>query len=174
MTYDWTRDGTNSVGIFQPGQVAPSVHGGGPVGGTSSTVDPTVLPAATSAPSSLSTARSLIGYGFQVNDSVLDGRRVRNGTLQLQQLVDTSVAGFDTPLEAADAARLQRQADVSGNPWKRWVSVQLDDGKYYVYAASIVNQRVPDLAGGAAPLHIFGSGFAEYFDGQAWQTQSDA
>lgn len=173
MTYDWSRDGANSVGVFQPGSAAASTGGGGPVGGTSAPADATVTTAASSVPRAATAARSLIGYGFQVNDADVNGARVRGGSLQLQQLVDTSVAGFDTPLEAADAARLQRQVDVSGNPWKRWVSVQLDDGKFYVYAASIVNQRVPDLAAGAAPLNIFGTNVAEYFDGQAWQAQSD-
>lgn len=170
LTYDWSKDGSSVVGVLGGGQ--DSSIGGNSANGSTSSSESSVIGGggAQLAPR----AASQIGRGFVVNDASIDGQRVVGGYLQLQALADTSIAGCDTPLEAAEAARLMRAADLSPSPYTRWVTVQIDDGKYYVYKASIVNRQVPELGGDAAPTHIFGAGFGEYFDGAAWQAMSDA
>jgi hypothetical protein len=74
---------------------------------------------------------------------------------------------------AAAAARTARASGDQANKWRRVVTVQVSDGSFHVYEASIVNKAVPALSG-ASPAHIFGSGFAEYFNGSSWQAVADA
>ena len=175
LTYGWTKDGVSSVDVYGQ-QASPSgggsVGGGGGVGGAALTGTGSVVGGG---PAQLAPrAQAQVGRGFTVNDAQIDGQRVAGGFIQLQELSDTSVAGFATPLEAGDAARLLRKADMAPSPYTRWVTVQLDDGKYYLYKASLVNRAVPALGNEASPMHVFGAGFGEYFDGAAWQAQPDA
>jgi hypothetical protein len=115
-----------------------------------------------------------IGRSFSINASTTeDGSIVRGGVLQVQRFIDTSAGGFGTAEEAATAARAARAAAGGGNQWSRWITLQGSDGRHYVYEGSIVKRATAELQ--AAPVHVFGSGFAEYFDGatNAWKAIAD-
>lgn len=119
---------------------------------------------------------SQVGRSFSVNASTTaEGDLARGGALQVQRFVETSTGGFGTAEEAAAAARSARQQAGGGDQWKRWVTLQGDDGRFYVYEGSIVKRETAPLQG-ASPLHVFGAGFAEYFDGStsSWKAVRDA
>jgi hypothetical protein len=111
-----------------------------------------------------------IGRTFAINASTTaEGDLARGGSLQLQRFVESSAGGFGTAEEAAVAARAARSAAGGGTQWSRWLTLQGGDGRYYVYEGSIVARATKELE--AAPVHVFGAGFAEYFDGStaAWK-----
>lgn len=129
---------------------------------------------ATAARSPFDTA-SAIGRSFSVNASTTaEGTIVRGGALQVQGFVASSTGGFGTAEEAAVAAR-QVSKSFAGDAWKRAVTLQGSDGRFYVYTGSIVARETAALDK-AAPVHVFGSGFAEYYDGAstAWKALRDA
>lgn len=144
-----------------------------PVNGAQPGASTTASPATTgggAASSPAWPAASLIGSGLSVDTA--DG--VTGGVLQLQSLLGPSVAGFETVNQAADAIRLDRNAHQAGDSWRRWVTVQGADGKYYAYAGHIVRRDVAAIGNGSSAVNVFGDGFAEYFDGSAWHAQADA
>jgi hypothetical protein len=141
-----------------PGASSP-VAGGGPTAA-----------APTAAPASL--GASLVGQGFQVNDASYDGRKAAGGWVQLQRLVPGSEVGYATAEDAASAARLARVA-VQPGEWDRWVTVRGADGRFYAFEGQIVSRSTGELSAGASPAHVFGSGFAEYYDGAGWQAARD-
>ena len=64
---------------------------------------------------------------------------------------------------------------IGNDPWKRVVTMQGADHKFYVYTGSIV-ARETAAPTTAAPVHVFGAGVAEYFDGTSasWKAVRDA
>ncbi|MCW2921177.1 MAG: hypothetical protein JWL76_1051, partial [Thermoleophilia bacterium] len=148
-----TLPGTN---IPVPGQTASTgpVTGGGPAGAP---FDPA----------------SQVGRSFSINASnTAEGDLARGGVLQVQKFVESSAGGFGTAEEAATAARAARKAS-GGDQWTRWVSLQGSDGRHYVYQGSIVKRPTSEVQ--AAPVHVFGVGFAEFFDSStnSWKAVRD-
>jgi hypothetical protein len=173
--------GTNNV--FGGG-----VGGGGPVSG--GTASAPVGGGAGSAPSGAGTVTGggpvtgggsfdpagEVGRTFSLNaTTTAEGDVAQGGVVQLQKFVASSTGGFGSAEEAAAAARSARKAAGGGDQWKRWVTMQGTDGRFYVYEGSIVKRETAPLAA-AAPMHVFGSNFAEYFDGGAssWKALRDA
>lgn len=151
-----TLPGTN---IPVPGATPGAVTGGGPVAAQVRTpFDPA----------------SQVGRSFAINASnTAEGDLARGGVLQVQKFVDSSAGGFGTAEEAATAARAARKAS-GGDQWTRWVSLQGSDGRFYVYQGSIVKRPTTELQ--SAPVHVFGVGFAEFFDAatNSWKAVRDA
>jgi hypothetical protein len=116
---------------------------------------------------------SLVGTGFAVSDAAIDGTTVAGGFLQLRKLVVLSEGGLSSPAAAGDVARRYRESNLEPNGWQRWVTVKANDGRYYVYEGTIVNAATAALPATAAPMHLFGHGFAEYFDGRSWVASRD-
>lgn len=167
MEYTWTpAGGTHKEfgGAMAPGASqsgSPSGSGGEVTGGGPSS-------------SASDAVRPLIGTGFAVNDASFEGRAAAGGWLQLQAVVPGSARGFATPSEAASAARADRTASSERSQWQRWVTIKAQDGRYYAFQAQIVNRSTAPVSAGAQPIHVFGHGFAEYFDGSAWQVRPDS
>lgn len=137
-----------------------AVTGGGPVtpGGQRAAFDPA----------------SQVGRSFSINASTTaEGDLVRGGALQVQRFVETSAGGFGTAEEAAVAARQAREAAGGGDQWTRWLTLQGNDGRFYVYQGSIVKRPTAELE--AAPVHVFGAGVAQFFDGtsSSWRAIRD-
>jgi hypothetical protein len=117
---------------------------------------------------------SQVGRSFSINASnTAEGDLARGGVLQVQKFVESSAGGFGTAEEAASAARAARKAS-GGDQWTRWVSMQGSDGRFYVYQGSIVKRPTTELE--SAPVHVFGVGFAEFFDAStnSWKAVRDA
>jgi hypothetical protein len=189
--YSWTKDGGSEAidvpyGTSNVFGAASSTAGGGPIGASTSTSTPAATTATTgTAPSGPVTGggptgafdpASEVGRTFSVNAAnTAEGDLVRGGVLQVQKFVETSTGGFGSPEDAAAAARAARTAAGGGDQWKRWVSLQGADGRFYVYEGSIVKRPTADLQD-AAPVHVFGSNTAEYFDdaSNAWHAVRDA
>lgn len=163
-----------------------TVTGGGPVAGAQPQAPGAAPTGAQAQPAITTTAggparpfepTAVLGRTFPINASTTaEGDIVRGGSLQIQGFVDTSVGGFGTAEEAAVAARQARStAAGSATPWTRWVSLKGDDGRFYVYQASIVKRETAPLEG-AAPMHVFGTGFASYYDGgtSSWKSLREA
>ncbi|MCW2949286.1 MAG: hypothetical protein JWN41_299 [Thermoleophilia bacterium] len=153
-------------GVPTPGS-APTI-GSAPAPGTTPGV---ANPSAAAAPFDPS---SVIGASFALNAaSTAEGDIVRGGSLQVQSFVSSSTGGFGTAEDAAVAARAERAA-IGTDPWKRIVTVQGADNRFYVYTGSIVS-RATQAPSGAAPVHVFASGVAEYFDGAtaSWKAVRD-
>jgi hypothetical protein len=192
QAFSWSQAG-GSQSIAVPygtsnvfGGSEPGVSGGGPSGagtapgGTSGIVDQALAsvagggatsPAVTGAPFD---PAAQVGRTFSINaSSTAEGALARGGALQVQRFVETSAGGFGTAEEAAQAARQARAAAGGGNQWSRWVTLQGGDGRFYVYEGSIVKRATAELQ--AAPVHVFGSGFAEFFDAtsNAWKAVAD-
>lgn len=156
------------------GLSAAGVTGGGPVATTTPATTSTAAVSSSSNEVGYAGARAIVGSGFTLNAATAGGAQVAGGHLQLQKLAETSVAGFATPAEAADAARLQRKAEFYPNSFQRWVTIKLDDNRFYVYKASIVSKEVPAMPASSQALHVFGNGFAQYYNGTSWVAQSDS
>jgi len=128
---------------------------------------------ATSAPAVAATpawqATSLVGDGI----SIADTAGAKGGVLQLQNLLGPSQQGYSSVTVAASAIRLDRAAHLDSTPFTRWVTVQGADGKFYAYSGSIVRRDVPPITQGSSAVHVFGDGFAEFYDGSAWHAQAD-
>ena len=137
----------------------PAVAGGG-----------AVTPAATAF-----VPTSIVGQSFAINaSSTAEGTLARGGSLQIQRFVDSSTGGFGTADEAALAARAARTEAGGGDQWIRFLTAQGSDGRYYVYQGSIVARPTTELAA-ASPMHVFGAGFAEYYDSttSSWKAVAD-
>lgn len=175
------------VGGATPG-AAGSSGAPGPAGSPSSTSSTTggggvgaQPPAASGAPGMSAEPRaafeprSALGRTFTINATTVDQSIVGGGALQLQGFVSSSQGGFGTADQAAVAARQARASLDASNPYARVVTLQGTDGRFYVYQASVVARETAPLDG-AAPMHVFGNGFATYFDGSssAWQSVADA
>ncbi len=144
-------------------QTIAEVTGGGATTSTTSTTTRTPFDPA-----------SQIGRTFSINASnTTSGLLARGGALQIQSFVATSAGGFGTAEEADQAARQARATAGGGGQWQRWVTTQGSDGRFYVYQGSIVNRATAELQ--ASPVHVFGHGFAEYFDGasSAWKAVAE-
>lgn len=171
---------------------ANAVTGGGPVGpgtagaapsGTGAapgTVDAAIAavtgggPVAAKGPHAAFDPATQVGRSFSINASTTDeGDLVRGGALQVQRFVETSAGGFGTAEEAAVAARQARSAAGGGDQWTRWLTLQGSDGRFYVYQGSIVKRPTAELE--AAPVHVFGTGVAQFFDGttSSWRAVRD-
>ncbi|MCW2927663.1 MAG: hypothetical protein JWM86_1631 [Thermoleophilia bacterium] len=119
---------------------------------------------------------SAIGRSFAVNASTTaEGDLARGGALQVQKFIEASTGGFGTPEEAATVARQARAAIPAGDAWSRITTLQGADGRYYVYQGSIVKRETAAIQN-AAPLHVFGAGFSEFFDSasNSWRAVRDA
>ncbi|MCW2960897.1 MAG: hypothetical protein JWM90_1284 [Thermoleophilia bacterium] len=179
QSYGWTKDGgAQSVSIpygvakpFANGQSAPGTT-------TPGTTTPTTTAPTTTTPTTTGSTfnvASAVGRTFAINDSATaEGATVRGGTLQLQQVVG-SATGYASGEEAAAAARQARATSGGGTEWSRWITTQGGDGRYYAFQGSVVSAKTEELET-ASPLHVFGNGFAEYYDGAsaAWQAVRDA
>jgi hypothetical protein len=171
--YLWTKDGgatSQSLGYGESfnfgggaAQAPPSgsVDGGGPITyGGISTFD----------------SSSVLGRTFELNAAqTSSGIAATGGVLQVQKVAAGSARGYTSVDEAVQAARGARAQLDPSNPWSRVVTLQGPDNKYYVYEASIVRRSTQPLEQ-AAPLHVFGTGFAEFFDAatNGWQAIDDA
>ncbi len=201
QAYSWSQTGgAQSMAVpYGTTNVFAGVSGGGPVGanptgsapsGTAPTgATPTLpgtnipVPGATSGSAPVTGAgpsgaafdpASQVGRTFSINASnTAEGDLARGGVLQVQKFVESSSGGFGTAEEAAAAARSARTS-TGGDQWTRWISMQGGDGRFYVYQGSIVKRPTSEVQ--AAPVHVFGVGFAEYFDGatNAWKAVRDA
>lgn len=181
--YSWTQSGGAQLIDVPYGStnVFGGVSGGGPVGsapgtgtgsaptGTGSVVDDAINQVTGGGQVQPGNGTpfdpaSQVGRSFSINASTTaEGDLARGGTLQVQKFVDTSAGGFGTAEEAATAARSARAAAGGGDQWSRWLTLAGSDGRFYVYQGSIVSKATAELQ--AAPVHVFGVGFAEYFDG---------
>lgn len=158
IDYGWSSTAGSSFDLFGQSGVAEattSVAGGGAASG--------VTQAALVA--------SLVGRTFAINTASAAGQVVDGGHVQLHGVVGSS-AGYATPEEAAAAARADGEATASSR-WARSVTLQLADGRFYAFRGQLVNRGTVDVGQLAAPLFVFGAGFAEYFDGVAWVAQPD-
>ncbi len=138
-------------------QAIAQVTGGGPVQPAAAPFDPATQ----------------MGRSFQINASTTaEGDLVRGGVLQVQGFVQASAGGFGTAEEAAVVARQVRDATV-GDQLGRVLTMQGSDGRFYVYTGSIVSRATAEVE--AAPVHVFGAGVAEFFDGatNAWKAVRD-
>lgn len=147
-----------------------SVSAGGGTAATPAVVTPVAAaPAAPVRPA----VEKLVGSGFSINDSSVDGKTAKGGWLQLQKLARLSEAGFATPGEAGALARQERSASLNLGEWTRWVTVRGEDGRFYVFEGQVVSKATTAMSAGTSPMHVFGHGFAEFFDGAAWKVQAD-
>jgi hypothetical protein len=176
--------GTTNVfggGVSGGGPVGPGATTGAAPSGTGAvpgTVDAAIAAVTGGGPTAARTPftpASQVGRSFSINASTTgEGDLVRGGVLQVQRFVETSAGGFGTAEEAAVAARQARSAAGGGDQWTRWLSLQGSDGRFYVYQGSIVARPTSELE--AAPVHVFGSGVAQFFDGStnSWRAVRDA
>jgi hypothetical protein len=201
QAYSWSATGgQSSIAVpYGTTNVFAGVSGGGPIGGTSTGPAPTgtaptgqvqMLPG-TNIPVPGQTPQnapvtgggpsgapfdpaSQVGRSFSINASnTAEGDLARGGVLQVQKFVESSAGGFGTAEEAASAARAARKAS-GGDQWTRWVSMQGSDGRHYVYQGSIVKRPTSEVQ--SAPVHVFGVGFAEFFDAStnSWKAVRDS
>ncbi|MCU1437159.1 MAG: hypothetical protein JWP66_246 [Naasia sp.] len=176
QTYTWTEQGGGRSTSVPYGQPKPFAPNAGPVAGTPAPAPgaPPVAGPATPTPSPASTPAfdpaSQLTRTFSLNDS----GTARGGVLQLQSVAGSST-GYATGAEATSAARQARAAAGGGSEWTRWITTQGGDGRFYVFQGSLVSRATADLTA-AAPLHVLGRGFAEYYDGaaRAWVAVADA
>ncbi|MCW2956526.1 MAG: hypothetical protein JWO69_1395 [Thermoleophilia bacterium] len=177
QAYSWSKSAGARSFAIPYGTLTPFVGQGAPIGTVPTTTTPTTTAPTNTAPTTMAPAFSAtgeLGRTFQLNDSTsADGLLVRGGVLQLQQVAG-SATGYSSGEEAAAAARQARAAG-GGTEWSRFVTTQGSDGRFYLYSGSIVSRATANLQS-AAPLHVFGAGFAEYFDGatSAWTAVRDA
>lgn len=169
--YSWTQNGGGqSIDVpYATSNIFGNVSGGG------DRVD-TALPRTTGTVASNSgfDPSTQVGLSFSINAATTsEGNIARGGALQVQRFLDVSAGGFDSAEQAASAARAARAQSGQGDQWSRWITLQGADGRYYLYEGSIVSRATKELQ--AAPVHVFGAGFAEYFDGSAsaWKAVSD-
>ncbi|MCW2972791.1 MAG: hypothetical protein JWN72_1064, partial [Thermoleophilia bacterium] len=167
--------GAAATSAAQPGATTTSTTAPGTAPTASTAGGTTTATTGTPAAAVAFDPNSVIGTSFAINAaSTAEGDLVRGGALQVQGFASSSTGGFGTPEEAAVAARTERAA-IGTDPWKRVVTMQGADHKFYVYTGSIV-ARETAAATTAAPVHVFGSGIAEYFDGTSasWKAVRDA
>jgi hypothetical protein len=191
QAYEWTQAGgarTIAVPYGATNVFGGSTSGGGPTGTAPTGTAPTgtgpsgvALPGQAGTTGTTGTGQATpfdpatqVGRTFSINaSSTAEGDLARGGVVQVQKFIETSAGGFGTAEEAASAARQARQAS-GGDQWTRWMSMQGSDGRFYVYQGSIVKRPTVELQ--ASPVHVFGMGFAEFFDGStnAWKAVRDA
>jgi hypothetical protein len=169
-----TAGGTPAPTTGTPTTTSTSSPGAGTSSSYNASTATTGAPTGTAAPQASSPAPALIGHTFAVNAASYSGGSAAGGQIQLSSVLDSSVNGFDTPGEAADAARLARTGAGGANPWERWVTMKLSDNRYYVFDATVVSAATQDVGSSASPMHIFGNGFAEFYNGSAWAAQPDS
>lgn len=177
QAYSWSKtSGQQSIAVpYGTDNVFAGVAGGGPApSGTAPSGTTGTVAVAPTGGTSFDPATQ-VGRTFSINASTTEaGSVARGGVLQVQRFVASSAGGFGTAEEAAVAARAARASSGDASQWSRWVTLQGSDGRHYVYEGSIVKRATAELE--AAPVHVFGTGFAEYFDGatNAWKAIADS
>jgi hypothetical protein len=102
-----------------------------------------------------------------------DDGSVDGGYVQLHEVIGSQ--GFESDADAVAAAIEARNA-ATADRWKRFVVVSGSDGRWYVYAGSVVNAEVPPVREGTRVAYVIGFDTAGqpasmFHDGAGWKAQ---